>query len=212
MATTIPSRPAYPSSTPTGRVRPPLGRKLSVNRSVAELYEDAIRAGEGLVAAEGPLVVRTGTHTGRSPKDKFIVDEPTSRDRIWWGEVNRPISEAHYDRLRARLVAYVAERHLYAQDCLIGADPAHQRRLRVYTETAWASIFARNLFRVPAPAELVGFEPNFTIICVPVVRGGPRDGGHPDRRPRSWSISSGWRSSSSAPSTRARSRRARSRS
>ena len=177
MATTIPSRPAYPSSTPTGRVRPPLGRKLSVNRSVAELYEDAIRAGEGLVAAEGPLVVRTGTHTGRSPKDKFIVDEATSRDRIWWGEVNRPISEAHYDRLRARLVAYVSERHLYAQDCLIGADPAHQRRLRVYTETAWASIFARNLFRVPAPAELEGFEPNFTIICVPSFEADPETEG-----------------------------------
>ena len=76
--------------------------------STAELYEDAIRHGEGLVAAEGPLVVRTGKHTGRSPDDKFIVDEPTSRDKIWWGPVNRPISETHYDRLRARLVEYVA--------------------------------------------------------------------------------------------------------
>ena len=148
-----------------------------MNRSVAELYEEAIRAGEGLVAAEGPLVVRTGTHTGRSPQDKFIVDEPSSHDRIWWGEVNRPISEAHYDRLRARLVAELAERHLYAQDCLIGADPAHQRRLRVYTETAWASIFARNLFRQPSAAELVGFEPNFTIVCVPSFQADPETEG-----------------------------------
>src|SRR5687768_7179564 len=167
MATPHPARPDHPPTPSAGRVRPPLGRRLRVNRSSAELVEDAIRAGEGLIAAEGPLVVRTGKHTGRSPQDKFIVDEPTTREKIWWGEVNRPISEAHYDRLRVRLVAYCAEKDLYAQDLHIGADPAHQRRLRVYTETAWASLFARNLFRRPAAADLVGFEPNFTIICVP---------------------------------------------
>jgi phosphoenolpyruvate carboxykinase (ATP) len=174
MAATSPSRPDQP---PSPRTRPPLGRHLSVNRSTAELYEDAIRAGEGVVAADGPLVVRTGKHTGRSPQDKFIVDEPNSHGKIWWGEVNRPISEANYERLRARLVAYLAESTLYAQDCLIGADPAHQRRLRVYTETAWASIFARNLFRRPTPEQLVGFEPNFTIICVPSFQADPETEG-----------------------------------
>jgi phosphoenolpyruvate carboxykinase (ATP) len=150
---------------------------VRANLSTAELVEDAIRAGEGLIAAEGPLVVRTGKHTGRSPEDKFIVEEPSSRDRIWWGKVNRPISEAHYDRLRARLVAYCAEQDLYAQDCLIGADPAHQRRLRVYTETAWASVFARNLFRRPPQDQLAGFEPNFTIICVPSFKADPETEG-----------------------------------
>ena len=79
----------------------------------------------------------------------------------------------HYDRLRARLVAECAERDLYAQDLLIGADPAHQRRLRVITETAWASIFARNLFRRPSAADRRGFEPNFTIICVPSFKADP---------------------------------------
>jgi phosphoenolpyruvate carboxykinase (ATP) len=160
------------STTPT-TTRPSLGRRLRSNLPVAELYEDAIRHGEGLVAAEGPLVVRTGKHTGRSPQDKFIVDEPSSRGKIWWGAVNRPITEAHYDRLRARLVAYCAERDLYSQDCLIGADPTHQRRLRVITETAWASIFARNLFRRPTTVERRGFEPNFTIICVPSFKADP---------------------------------------
>jgi phosphoenolpyruvate carboxykinase (ATP) len=146
---------------------PALGRRVRVNLATAELYEDAIRAGEGLVAAAGPLVVQTGTHTGRSPQDKFIVREPRSDAKVWWGPVNRPITEADYDRLRARLVAYCAERDLYAQDCHIGAETGHQRRLRVYTETAWASIFARNLFRRPDPAQLAGFTPNFTIIAVP---------------------------------------------
>src|SRR4029078_2171457 len=91
----------------------------------------------------------------------------TSTGKIWWGEVNRPISEEQYDRLRSRLVAYCAEKDLYNQDPLSGADPHHRRRLRVYTETAWASIFARNLFRRPRKSDLHGFEPNFTIINVP---------------------------------------------
>ena len=173
MATTSPSRPDLHPTSVGPRTRPPIGRRVRANLPTAELVEDAIRAGEGVLAADGPLVVRTGKHTGRSPQDKFIVDEPSSRDKIWWGEVNRPISQAHYDRLRARLVAYCAERDLYAQDCLIGADPLHQRRLRVMTETAWASIFARNLFRRPAPEQLDGFQPNFTILCVPSFQADP---------------------------------------
>ncbi len=173
MATSTPSRPDHPPTPRAPRVRPLIGRHTRSNRSAAELYEDAIRAGEGLIAADGPLVVRTGAHTGRSPQDKFIVEEPGSRGKIWWGTVNRPISEANYDRLRSRLVAYCAEKDLYAQDLLIGADPAHQRRLRVYTETAWASLFARNLFRLPEAAQLERFEPNFTIICVPSFEADP---------------------------------------
>ena len=164
MATTAP--------TPAG-TRPLLGRSVRANRSTAELYEDAVRRGEGLIAAEGPLVVRTGKHTGRSPEDKFIVRESGSEGKIWWGSVNRPISEEHYERLRARLFEYAAARDLYSQDCFIGAAPAHRRSLRVYTETAWASIFARNLFRRPTAEQLEGFEPNFTIICVPSFQADP---------------------------------------
>jgi phosphoenolpyruvate carboxykinase (ATP) len=178
MATTRPpARPEHPPTPITPRTTPPLGRRVLANLPTAELVEDSIRAGEGLIAAEGPLVVRTGHHTGRSPKDKFIVDEPSSTDKIWWGEVNRPISEEHYDRLRARLVAYCAEKDLYSQDLLIGADPHHRRRLRVYTETAWASIFARNLFRRPRKADLHGFQPNFTIINVPSFHADPETEG-----------------------------------
>jgi phosphoenolpyruvate carboxykinase (ATP) len=161
----------------TSRIRPAIGRSVRANRSTAELYEDAVRAGEGVLAASGPLVVRTGKHTGRSPKDKFIVREPSSAAKIWWGEVNQPIAEEDYDRLRARLVAHCAERELFAQDCLIGAHPDHQRSLRVYTETAWASIFARNLFRRPTTGQLAAFQPNFTIICVPSFKADPESEG-----------------------------------
>ncbi len=150
-----------------------IGRIVRANLSTAELYEDAVRAGEGVIAADGPLVVRTGKHTGRSPQDKFIVKEPGSAKKIWWGEVNRPIALEHYDRLRARLMTYLADRPVYAQDCFIGAHPAHRRSLRVYTETAWASIFARNLFRRPSTEDLATFSPNFTIIAVPSFQADP---------------------------------------
>ncbi len=152
---------------------PRIGGSLLANLSIAELYERAIAGGEGEIAAEGPLVVRTGQHTGRSPKDKFVVREPWSQDKVWWGEVNHEISEAHYDRLRARLMAYVADKQLYAQDMYIGAHPSHRRSLRVYTETAWASIFARNLFRRPPREDLEAFTPNFTIINVPSFEADP---------------------------------------
>jgi phosphoenolpyruvate carboxykinase (ATP) len=154
-----------------------LGRTVRINLPVAELYENAIRDGEGILAADGPLVVRTGTHTGRSPKDKFVVREPSSEASVWWGDVNHPISEEHYDQLRARLVDYLAERDLYAQDLFIGAHPEHRRSLRVYTETAWASVFARNLFRRPTTEELATFQPNFTIICVPSFEADPASEG-----------------------------------
>jgi phosphoenolpyruvate carboxykinase (ATP) len=165
---------ARPKTQPSSLVAPgAIGRIVRANRPTAELYEDAVRAGEGLIAADGPLVVRTGKHTGRSPQDKFIVKEPGSAARIWWGDVNRPIALEHYDRLRARLMTYLADRPVYAQDCFIGAHPAHRRSQRVYTETAWASIFARNLFRRPSAAELASFAPNFTIIDVPSFQADP---------------------------------------
>jgi len=167
------TRPTAFESLPPADDRAAIGRVVRANLSPAELYEDAVRAGEGIIAAEGPLVVRTGTHTGRSPKDKFIVKEPSSARKIWWGDVNRPIALEHYDRLRARLMAYLADRPVYAQDLFVGAHPAHRRSLRVYTETAWASIFARNLFRRPSAEELERFTPNFTIIDVPSFRADP---------------------------------------
>ncbi len=164
---------AITSQAPGSRI----GRRVLANLSVAELYERAIAAGEGAIAADGPLVVRTGQHTGRSPRDKFVVREPWSEAKVWWGDVNHEISEAHYDRLRARLLDHLADRRLYAQDLYIGAHPAHRRSLRVYTETAWASIFARNLFRRPPRDDLAGFEPNFTIIDAPSFEADPETEG-----------------------------------
>jgi len=151
-----------------------IGGAIHANLSVARLYELAVARGEGQLAADGPLVVRTGQHTGRSPLDKFTVDEPSSHDKVWWGGFNQP---ERYDALRARFLEHLADRELFAQDLHVGADPRYRRSVRVYTETAWASIFCRNLFRRPTPGELAAFEADFTIIDAPTFRADPgRDG------------------------------------
>jgi phosphoenolpyruvate carboxykinase (ATP) len=168
-----PRRSEVPNVTATRPTPTSIGRSVTANLSIRRALRACDRAGEGVIAAEGPLVVRTGKHTGRSPQDKFIVQEPTSQDKIWWGDVNHPISEEHYDRLRARLVEYLADKDLYSQDMYIGAHEKHRRSLRVYTETAWASIFARNLFRRPPREDLENFLPNFTILDVPSFQADP---------------------------------------
>src|SRR4051812_25146128 len=149
------------------------GRSVLANLSVAALYEKAIERSEGLLAAAGPLVVRTGQHTGRSPKDKYIVDEADSHDGVWWGGFNQPISEERYDALRQRFIDHINSGEVFVQDCSVGADPRYRRSARVYTESAWASIFCDNLFIRPAAEELAGFEPNFTIIDAPTFRADP---------------------------------------
>ncbi len=118
------------------------------------LYEEAVRRGEGVVAKGGAFVVHTGLHTGRSAKDKFIVREPSSEDNIAWGAVNKPMRPEVFDALRTRMIEALAEREVFVQDCWAGADPAHRLGVRVITETAWHSLFARNMFIAPDDSEL----------------------------------------------------------
>lgn len=144
------------------------------NLPTSRLYEEAIRRREGLIAHLGPLVVRTGHHTGRSPNDKFIVHEPSTADDIWWGDVNRPFDPERFDNLYARLLAYLQGRDLYVQDCWAGADPEYRIGVRVISEYAWHNLFARNMFlnvyqllHKPAAKELQEFVPDFTVIDTP---------------------------------------------
>ena len=137
------------------------------NLSTPMLYEEAIRRREGRMAHLGPLVVRTGHHTGRSPNDKFIVNEPSSVDKIWWGKVNRPMEPANFQTLYRRMLAYLQGRDLFVQDCYAGADPNYRLPIRVITETAWHSLFARDMFIQASPEELANHVPSFTVINVP---------------------------------------------
>jgi phosphoenolpyruvate carboxykinase (ATP) len=138
------------------------------NLSTPGLYEEAIRRREGAVAHLGPLVVRTGQYTGRSADDKFIVREPSSEDKIWWGKHNKPFDPEHFELLKIRLQAYLQGRDVFVQDCYAGADPEYRLRLRVITETAWHSMFARDMFlRELDPEALARFEPDFVVIHCP---------------------------------------------
>ncbi|MGD8386171.1 MAG: phosphoenolpyruvate carboxykinase (ATP) [Desulfobacteraceae bacterium] len=138
------------------------------NPSTPHLYELIVRRREGLIAHLGPVVVRTGHHVGRSPNDRFIVREPTSEDKIWWGDVNRDIDEQHFTNLFYRLTAYLQNKDVFIQDCYVGAEPARRIPIRVVTETAWHNLFARNMFiRFLDPAEAETHTPQFTVINVP---------------------------------------------
>ncbi|WP_193184200.1 phosphoenolpyruvate carboxykinase [Nisaea sediminum] len=137
------------------------------NLSVAELYEHAIRNDEGQIVPGGALAVETGKHTGRSPKDKFIVDTPSVHDQINWGDVNRPCTPELFDEMHRRLAGYMQNRDCYVLDCFAGADEDYRLPVRVVTETAWHNLFAKNMFRRPEAAELKGFEPQFTVLQAP---------------------------------------------
>jgi phosphoenolpyruvate carboxykinase (ATP) len=138
------------------------------NLPVPALYEEAIRRREGLVAEEGPLVCRTGHHTGRSPNDKFIVQDAETEGRVWWGKVNRPIAPDRFEALHRHLLAYLEGKEIFVQDCYAGADPAYRLPIRVITEYAWHSLFARHLF-IPEPeaARRGRHQPEFTVIDLP---------------------------------------------
>jgi phosphoenolpyruvate carboxykinase (ATP) len=144
------------------------------NLPVPALYEQALRRGEGSLADGGPLCVLTGQHTGRSANDKFIVKEPTSEKDIDWGNVNRPIDAANFDVLRRRMLAYLQNRDVFVLDTFGGADPTYRLPVRIVTEHAWQSLFARNMFIRPTPDEQRAFTPEFTIICAPGFQADPK--------------------------------------
>jgi len=141
--------------------------KIHWNHNTPMLYEDILRRGEGSILHLGPIAVRTGLHTGRAAKDKFIVDEPDNKQNIWWGKVNVAFSEQHFDLLFRRLQAYLQGRDLYVQDCYAGHDQKYRLPVRVITETAWHSLFARNMFIQAKDNELESHVPQFTILHVP---------------------------------------------
>jgi phosphoenolpyruvate carboxykinase (ATP) len=132
------------------------------------LYERIVRRREGLIAHLGPVVVRTGDHTGRSPNAKVIVREASSADHIWWGQVNRPFEEEHYKQLYSRLLAYIQGKDIFVQDCKVGAHPDYQLPIRIITEDAWQSLFARNMFiQIGDREQLLSHVPEFRVLCFP---------------------------------------------
>ncbi len=137
------------------------------NLSVPLLYEHAVRRREGLIGAGGAFVARTGAFTGRTPKDKYIVEEDSSKADVWWGDVNKPVSEPVFESMHRRLLAYFQGREVFVQDMYGGADPDYRLAVRIITDSAWHSLFARNMFIRPRAEALGEFRPDFTILHAP---------------------------------------------
>jgi phosphoenolpyruvate carboxykinase (ATP) len=138
------------------------------NLPVESLYEEIVFRGEGRLTRHGALVVNSGEHTARAANDKFVVRESSTEDQIWWGEYNRPYSTDKFAELFSRLQGFVQGRDVFVQDCFAGADPAYRMPVRIITELAWHSLFARNMFILPESAEEYRQHvPEFTVICVP---------------------------------------------
>lgn len=147
---------------------------------VANLYEETVKRREGVIAASGPIICSTGQHTGRSPNDKFVVKEPSSEKNVAWGKVNRAIAQDKFDSIHRRMCAYLRGKEIFVQDCWAGADPAFRLPIRIVTEKAWHSLFARHML-IPEkdPAKRLEHQPEFTIIDAPNFTADPAsDGTH----------------------------------
>jgi phosphoenolpyruvate carboxykinase (ATP) len=171
MATQLRTPPGTPSREPLhGLSRQGLQPRGEVHWNLIppELVEHAIRRGEGRLAAMGPFVAVTTPHTGRSPKDKFVVQSGASAADVEWGPVNRPMTVEHFDALAADVRAYLdAAPDLFVEDLYAGADPAHRLSVRYVTPNAWHALFVRNMFIRPPTTDLPTFNESYTVLHAP---------------------------------------------
>ena len=148
--------------------------KVHFNQVAPELFDAAARRVEGQFADMGPYAVVTSPHTGRSPNDKFLVQEPSSSADVDWGKVNRPMTEQHFEALLADVQAYLdGQSELFVQDLFCGADPNYRLSVRYVSPNAWQMAFVRNMFIRPEREALDTFTPNFTVLHAPEMQADP---------------------------------------
>jgi phosphoenolpyruvate carboxykinase (ATP) len=153
------------------------GGRVHANLCVAQLVETALVLGEARLAANGALVAVTGARTGRSPKDKFIVDDAVTHELVHWGKVNQAMTPEKFGALLERVVEHLKGRELFVQDMYCGADAAYRLPIRIISEYAWHALFARQLFVRPEAAALASHAPEFTVVAAPTFEAVPeRDG------------------------------------
>ncbi len=142
------------------------------NLPTEALYEEITFRREAAITRGGPIIANTGKHTGRSANDKFIVREPSSEQHVWWGQYNRPMAQEKFNELYNRVQGYLQDRDLFVTDCYVGADPDYRMPVRIITEKAWHSLFARNMFLNPRTnEEYRRHVPDFTVISLPGFKG-----------------------------------------
>ncbi len=147
------------------------------NLSPAELVEETIHHGLGVLSSKGALAIDTGDFTGRSPKDRFIVEDDITRDSVWWGDINIKFDPKHFDLLYSRITAYLNGRDVYVKDAAVCDHPEHRTNVRVITELPWSNLFIDNMFLRLKREELDSFSPDWHVICVPGFRANPETDG-----------------------------------
>lgn len=152
-------------------------REAHWNLAQAQLIEEAIQNQEGHLTDTGALMCDTGEYTGRSPEDRFIVEDQKTKDTVWWGKINKPISEENFDRIYSRMVRHLEDQKVYVRDAYAGADKTYRLKLRVINTLAWHNLFCFNMFLRPERYKLESFVPNFTIICIPDFEADPKTEG-----------------------------------
>jgi len=153
------------------------GAQVHANLPVSQLVETSLLRGESRLASNGALVTYTGARTGRSPRDKFTVDDDTTHELVDWGRVNQPITSEMFEALLERVTLHMRERDLFVEDLFSGADPAYRLPIRVIAEFAWHALFVKQLFVRPSAEELAHHVPEFTVIAAPDFEAVPeRDG------------------------------------
>ncbi|MBX9807644.1 MAG: phosphoenolpyruvate carboxykinase (ATP), partial [Flavobacteriaceae bacterium] len=132
-----------------------------------ELQEITLQSGQGIENSTGALAINTGEFTGRSPKDRFIVKDSITEDKVWWGNVNIPFEPEAFDALYNKVTSYLSNKEVFVRDSYVCADANYRLNVRVITETAWANLFCFNMFLRPEIEELASFSPEWTLLCVP---------------------------------------------
>jgi len=149
------------------------------NQPIGEVVEHALAKGEGVLADNGAFMCDTGKFTGRAPEDKFFVKDALTESSVWWGKVNQPVTGEVFEKLHAKMVAFLADKDIYVRDCYACADLEYRTNIRVITTVAYNSLFVQNMFIRPALSELEGFSPEYTILCVPQFEADPAVDGVP---------------------------------
>ncbi len=143
------------------------GASVQWNLTPEELQKETLRLGMGVETNNGTLAINTGKFTGRSPQDRFLVKDDYTKDRVWWGKVNKPISPENFDRLQSNIEDYLSGKDIYARDGYVCADPKYRLNVRTVTEYPWSNMFIYNMFLRPEASELENFKEDWLILCAP---------------------------------------------
>ncbi|GGH36035.1 phosphoenolpyruvate carboxykinase [Mangrovimonas yunxiaonensis] len=151
--------------------------KVRYQLTADELHDETIEKGQGVEAASGALAVETGEFTGRSPKDRFIVKDNITADKVWWGDINIPFDSEKFDKLYDKVAAYLSEKEVFVRDSYACADEDYKLNIRVINEFPWSNMFAYNMFLRPTEEELKTFTPEWTVVNAPGFMANPEEDG-----------------------------------